>query len=227
MDNATVFDVGLPLVAPDLAAFLIVQMDVLSELAARLDDPDASDRWSRQADDMLARLIGGLWDGQRFHARRLPDALETDDSESVVPFLPMILGQRLPLEIRRRLVVALRDSGLITPHGVATEAPAGPLYQADGYWRGPIWAPITALVVDGLAACGEAELADELARRFVEMCRRSGFAENFEATTGRPLRDTGYTWTAETFFVMADRSRRGEDPFAARGRERSQTGGPS
>lgn len=224
MDNATVFDIGLPVTAPDLAALLILQMDVLADLARRRGDDGRSRAWRDRADAMLERLIERLWDGRRFIVPRVPDGHRTEDSRSVVPYLPMILGQRLPDTVRRTLVESFRDSGLVTPHGPATEAPDGPLYQADGYWRGPIWAPVTALVVDGLTACGEKALADELARGFVDTCRRSGFAENFEATTGRPLRDTGYTWSAATFLVLADRTRRGEDPFIARGRERAAAG---
>ena len=89
--------------------------------------------------------------------------------------------------------------------GPATESPSSPLYEPDGYWRGPVWAPTTLLLVDGLDACGEHELAADVARRFVETCRRSGFAENYDAHTGEPLRDPAYTWSASVFTVLAGR----------------------
>jgi hypothetical protein len=42
-----------------------------------------------------------------------------------------------------------------------------------------------------------------VARRFCETCRTSGFAENFDAITGAPLRDKAYTWTASVFLLLA------------------------
>ena len=56
--------------------------------------------------------------------------------------------------------------------------------------------------MDGLQACGDDGLARDVAGRYLELCLRSGFAENHEATTGRPLRDLAYTWSASTFLVL-------------------------
>ena len=86
---------------------------------------------------------------------------------------------------------------------LATESPASPLYKNDGYWRGPIWAPSTLLLYDGLRACGRADLARRVAERFCRMCAKSGFAENYDALTGEGLRDRAYTWTASVFLVLA------------------------
>jgi hypothetical protein len=203
LDNGTVYDVGLPVIGPDLAAFLILQMDVLADLADRLDKPSDAAAWRQRADAMLSQLIGRLWDGERFRAVRAGDYAVNASSESIVPFLPLVLGDRLPPDVRCKLVESFEQSGLLTDFGPATERPGGELYQADGYWRGPIWAPTTLLVVDGLRACGETELASRVARSFVRTCGASGFAENFEATTGRPLRDPAYSWTASVFLVLA------------------------
>jgi hypothetical protein len=61
------------------------------------------------------------------------------------------------------------------------------------------------ILVDGLRAAGEGELAGDIARRFCRLCEKSGFAENFDAVTGAPLRDRGYTWTSSVFLVLANR----------------------
>jgi glycogen debranching enzyme len=42
----------------------------------------------------------------------------------------------------------------MTPAGLATELPSSPHYEADGYWRGPVRAPATILVEDGLRRGG-------------------------------------------------------------------------
>jgi hypothetical protein len=36
------------------------------------------------------------------------------------------------------------------------------------------------------------------------MCETSGFAENFDALTGRGLRDRAYTWTASGYLLLAE-----------------------
>jgi putative isomerase len=112
------------------------------------------------------------------------------------------LGEKLPVEIRDTMVANLKNGGFITQWGLASESTNSPLYGIDSYWRGPIWAPSTMIVVDGLKACGEHDLAKDIARRFCDLCEAHGFAENFDAKTGQGHRDLGYTWTASVFLVL-------------------------
>jgi glycogen debranching enzyme len=200
-DNATVFDVGFPIKSPDLAAFLVIQMDVLAEVAQRLDKPDEAEAWRRRADHLLERMISLLWKGDRFITIRAFDGAITEHSDSLFNCLPIVLGQRLPPTIRLQLIRNIQR--YLTPYGLATEHVDSPLYEDDGYWRGPIWAPSTMLVVDGLRACGEAALAADIARRFCNMAKASGFPENYNARTGEPLRDRAYTWTSSVFLILA------------------------
>lgn len=202
-DNATVFDGGLPVEAPDLSAFLVIQMDVLAEIALQIGKTNASQRWKTRADELLEALLKHSWTGERFVAPRSGDH-HVVTSDSLITFLPIILGTRLPEEVRGKLVSGLLEEGrFLTAHGLATESPRSPLYQADGYWRGPIWAPSTMILVDGLAACGARDAAVEISRRFCDLCAREGFAENFDALTGQGLRDRAYTWTASVFLILA------------------------
>ena len=117
--------------------------------------------------------------------------------------LPILLGDRLPARLRAPLLADLESPAFRTEWGWATESPASPLYVPDGYWRGPIWAPSTMLLCDGLKACGRSDLATQAAESFCRMCARSGFAENFDALTGEGLRDRAYTWTAAVFLILA------------------------
>lgn len=200
-DNSTMFGQGVPLIAPDLAAYLILQMEALSELAAELGKAAASAKWARRADALYRDLMRELWRGDHFIARRLEDGARVE-SRSLIHWLPILLGERLPPEARDHLERGIR--GHLTEWGLATERPDSPRYHEDGYWQGPIWAPSTYLVVSGLRRCGFHELADEIAGRFRALCRRSGFAENFNALTGEPLRDPAYTWTASVFLLLSE-----------------------
>jgi glycogen debranching enzyme len=115
--------------------------------------------------------------------------------------MPIVLAGELPAQIRAALVQGIRAH--LTPHGLATELPTSPHYEPDGYWRGPIWAPATVLIEDGLRRSGSTVLADEISSRFRALCERSGFAENFDALTGAGLRDRAYTWTASAYLTLA------------------------
>ena len=125
------------------------------------------------------------------------------DTESLFLYLPLILGKRLPTDVRRELIQGLTRPGrFLTPFGLATESPESGDYTPDGYWRGPIWAPSTFVIIEGLAACGEIDLARDLSEKFCDLCAANGFAENFDALTGSGYRDRAYTWTASVFLVL-------------------------
>jgi glycogen debranching enzyme len=199
-DNATTFDRGRLLETADLAAFLVLQLDELSALATELGDDEGAEHWTRTADRMRDDLLATLWDGRRFLARNAVTG-ETTAGTSLLALMPIVLGAALPPEIQDQLVADLQAH--LTPHGLATEPVSSPHYTADGYWRGPIWAPATVLIEDGLRRAGRTELADDVSSRYRALCEKSGFAENFDAETGIGLRDRAYTWTAAAYLVLA------------------------
>jgi glycogen debranching enzyme len=203
-DNSTMFAEGVPLVAPDLAALLVVQTEVLSELASGLGKTSESEDWTRTSQGLQEGLME-LWNGSCFLPRRIHEGRELVPVEcrSLIPYIPIFLGDRLDAEIRKALAAGIE--AFITEYGVATEHPGSERYEPDGYWRGPIWAPSTVLIVYGLADSGYTEMAGTIARRFCNTCRRSGFAENFNALTGEGLRDRAYTWTSSAFQMLARR----------------------
>ena len=124
-------------------------------------------------------------------------------SESLLLFLPLLLGKRLPDDVLGHLVAGLKqERRFLTQYGLATESVNSPYYEPDGYWRGPIWAPSTMLIVDGLNAAGETLFAESLSRQYCDMVSRSGMAENFDALSGDGLRDRAYSWTSSVFLVL-------------------------
>jgi glycogen debranching enzyme len=202
-DNATPFQVGVPLESPDLCAYLALQMETLAMMAVQLGNMEEAESWQRRSEELLEMMLAHFWQGDHFVAMRSGDHLIAD-TESLLLYLPLILGKRLPQAVREELVAGLTRPGrFLTPYGLATESPGSGDYEADGYWRGPIWAPATMILVEGLADCGEMDLARDIARRFCDMAARHGMAENYNALTGEPLRDRAYTWTASVFLVLA------------------------
>ncbi|GAA2487687.1 amylo-alpha-1,6-glucosidase [Streptomyces longisporus] len=200
-DNATTFDPERVVVTADLAAFLVLQLHELADLAGELDDADAARRWAAAAEETQAALLDQLWTGERFVARRAAGG-DTWSSASLLDLMPIVLGEHLPGEISSALADHIKAH--LTPYGLATELTTSPHYLADGYWRGPIWAPATVLVEDGLRRAGHHRLADDVSARFRALCETHGFAENFDALTGTGLRDRAYTWTASSYLLLAE-----------------------
>ncbi|MDT8390725.1 MAG: trehalase family glycosidase [Lentisphaeria bacterium] len=202
-DNSTMFDQGVPLTAPDLAALLITQMDVLSGLAGQVGESEVTAQsWKTRANELQVALMDELWRGDHFVAISGCTGQEVE-SHSLIPWLPIILGERLPKDIRNSLKNGVASH--LTEWGLATEHVDSPKYNPDGYWTGPIWGPSTYLAVTGLDRCGFTELADEISNRFCKLCGMSGFAENYDALTGKGLCDLAYTWTASVFLLLAER----------------------
>jgi glycogen debranching enzyme len=196
-DNSTTFDVSRVIVSPDLAAFLLLQLHELHELAALLDEQ--APQWEVEAAEIETALFERLWTGERFIARDATTG-EPAPATSLLNSLPIVLGERLPVAVAA--ILAENIVGHLTQWGPATEPVTSAEYESDGYWRGPIWAPSTVLIEDGLRRAGHADLADRVSTGFRAACERSGFAENFDAVTGDGLRDRAYTWTASSYLTL-------------------------
>lgn len=200
-DNSTVFGGGVPVQSPDLPAFLALQSTTLARMADVLGRGAEAEQWRRQSAQTVRTMLERFWTGDRFVARRTltQDPIESD---SLLTFMPLVLGDGLPGAVADRCVERLLGGAYLTVNGLATEPTDSAHYVPDGYWRGPIWAPSTMLLVDGLRRAGHRGLADDIAGRFVRMCTHNGMAENFDAVTGAGLRDLSMTWTASVFLTL-------------------------
>ena len=198
-DNSTTFDFDRLIESPDLAGFLVVQFEVLAGIADELGNGDG-DSWRTERDLMRDALVGQLWNGADFVALGVLNRRQSKTS-SLLNLLPIVAGSQLGEAIATRL--AERIAVHLTDYGPATQLPDSDEYEDDGYWRGPIWAPSTILIEDGLRRSGFVALADQVSERFRALCEKSGFAENFDAVSGAGLRDRAYTWTASAYLLLA------------------------
>jgi glycogen debranching enzyme len=177
-------------------------MDVLSKIADQLGKPEESQQWKQRSDTLLKKLLQRFWMGHEFVSFNTIDGHEIR-SESLLLLMPVVLGHRLPQSVQTQLIESLRSRLQQSPFGLPSEPPSSPFYQADGYWRGPIWAPATMIIAEGLDDMGEHTLADALRKKFCLMAQHSGMAENFDAKTGAALRDPAYTWTSSVYLIFA------------------------
>jgi len=200
-DNASLFHEGMPVEAPDLASFLIRSYDILASFAEVLGEEKEAAFFKERAALMFERLMERLYDAEGFYGRVGKDAEKITNRSSLILRLPLLIGYRLDKGTLDRLVADLEEN-FETRFGLATESPSSPHYKENGYWLGPIWAPVTYLFVHSLKENGYRETADRLRKKFLDLTLEGGMAENFDPFTGKGLVDTSFTWTSSVFLQL-------------------------
>jgi glycogen debranching enzyme len=202
-DNSTVFAVRPPIKTPEISAYLVLQMETLAEFAKHLGKTDDAQSWLARAEQLTHNLLSHFWRKDHFVAVQLSEHADIE-SQSLLLYMPLLLGRRLPQEVREKMIARLKVPGeFLTPYGFATENLNSPLYRPRGYWRGPIWAAPTLILFDALMACGEFEFARDVRQRFVDLVDQNGFAENFDAQTSQGYHDFHFSWTAGIWLTLA------------------------
>jgi glycogen debranching enzyme len=207
-DNASVFHRGTPLCAPDLAAYLIRQMDALAELAGELGRTEEGLRWKARAGEMFTALTRRLHTPAGF-VSRLTRTGEAEGGSCLINLLPLLIHHRMD----RAAVDALvrRRLGFEGNYGLATEKRDSPHYRKGGYWLGPVWAPVTLLFVDALYTAGYTGAAARIAAKFRRLPSIGLMAENFDPDTGEGFDENAFAWTAGVYVVLEEYEKNGEE----------------
>ena len=209
-DDISFFQKGGPVAAPDLAAYLILAMDHLADLAGRLGRTYEAREWKRRAQEMLEKAVPYLFNGKTFDAR-IAKTGEWAESETLIGFVPLLLGRRLPKEIRETLAAALSKEGeWLTPWGLAGERLGSAHCRETGWSAGPILAPAQLLVILGLHFSGEDALAGEIARRYCRALIAENFPMVLNPKTGKDASEGRWgarypnrmPWTAVVFLIL-------------------------
>jgi putative isomerase len=79
-----------------------------------------------------------------------------------------------------------------------------PSIDKEDMWRGPVWAPLIYMLGEGLMACGENEMAKDVAEKFFNNVAKSGISEYFDPVTGEGIGDPGYSWTAAIYLEFVN-----------------------
>lgn len=204
LDDSPVFDAELPVASPDLAAYLIVQDDLLAARARSVGDTAEAVRHAARASRTLG-LLEGMWDEAGGYFRSsgagVPVAAET-----AVSLLPLLTG-RLPGRYVAGIVDALDDPDRFAAvWSVPTVARRDPDYSDERMWRGPVWVNINALLAEGLAVSGQPDRSRALIEETLRLVIHGGGPhEYFNPTTGEKARTatTAFGWSAALFIDLA------------------------
>lgn len=200
LDDSPIFDAQVPLASPDLAAYLVLQDDLLARWARETGRPDVADECAARADATTDRLLA-MWDGERFRAR---GARGTVACEAVTELMPLLTG-RLPRDVVDGVLRRL-DGHFAAPAGVPTVATDDPEFDPDRMWRGPSWVNTAALLALGLDASGEPRRARDVAERtLAAVIGAGGPFEYVNPLTGRPCprAASAFSWSAALFVDIA------------------------
>jgi hypothetical protein len=169
----------------------------LAEIARVLgDDPGPFEAWAeRTAEGVDAKL----WDvGEGSYVDYDVRAGERVPTQTAGAFSPLFAG--IPTKDRARQLKARLMASTVAVDGVGrvvtSVAPGDANFDPALYWRGPVWPMINWVVQAGLRRYGFTDEAEEIRDALLELVRREGFWEHYNAQTGRGQGTEQLSWTA-------------------------------
>ncbi len=202
-DDSSPFEHHTALETPDLPSYLVVLYDALGDLAEILGKPEARDDWRLKADSMTRRIIETFWNGERFVALT-NGTHEVVSTDSLLFYLPFVLGRRLPQEIIDKMTAdLLKEGDFLTPYGLCIERMESDFFRLSGMSRGWVLPPSNLLILTGMYDAGKTEEAKMIARRYCDACAKWGLSMLLDPLRGTP-NAFACSWAANTFLVLAD-----------------------
>ena len=87
-------------------------------------------------------------------------------------------------------------------YGVPSTRVGAPRFEAQRYWRGPVWQHMNLMFETGLRECGHVALAERVRASSLALFAASGFHEYYDPLTGVGLGGTTFSWTAATWLFL-------------------------
>ncbi|MDR0819032.1 MAG: hypothetical protein LBN43_05630, partial [Oscillospiraceae bacterium] len=163
--NSSFGALTFPLEAPDLYTFMILYSDALTKLADAAGN-GKSGEWSDISGRLLKSLLK-LWDGTSFTCKNALSG-EIFKSQSLLAYLPIALGKRLPSEIIDALSLDLADSDkFLSNYGFRSESKSSVYYDGAVSGRGAVDMSLQMLIIGGLFESGKTELAESAAKKLL------------------------------------------------------------
>lgn len=211
MDNAIRFD-GAVMVqngpnawsinqeSVDLNGYLALECTLLRKFSHLLHIRfDAPDYRNKVASYFFDPKIGFFCD------RRLTDRsfVEEPGCEGYIPLWTKLASKK---QFDRALTLLLDKRKFSTYIPFPTIAADNPKYDANGYWRGPIWLDQTYFAIKGLRNYGEVQKADEYTRQVFDrlqgLTSDAPIHENYGTHDGKTLQSSHFSWSAAHLLLL-------------------------
>ena len=178
LDDASIFSEGVPVISPDLQAYLALCMEVCGRMARIMGLEEEAERHFAESRDLIDRMIRTLWNGSQFTCiLTRTDRVLT--SRSICSYIPIILGKRLPQAIVDKMARDLADPNQFwTDHGFRSESLDSPLYDPSSpgpFALGMCMAISQLLMTVGLRDAGKKDLALRNAENWLGLSLEKGY----------------------------------------------------
>jgi hypothetical protein len=185
-DDASIFKDGFPARNPDIMSFIILCMEAVSCLARGCGRLAEAEDWKDRSARLLKTLIDEHWDGGKFVTYVGDKAVQ---SQSLVCYEPIMLGNRLPQHIIDKVAERLTEEGdFLSPIGLCGESLKSPLCDfGNRFILGRVVAPLQMICTVGLMNAGKKKEAALIARRFCDKVREKGVILGFAPFDYYPL----------------------------------------
>lgn len=205
LDDNSVFQISNVMETPDLSAFLALNYEALGDLAKILDkDQETIDEWYRLSKALIDKMIKTFWKDGRFIAL-VSGSHQEVRTESILYYLPIVLGKRLPQEIITKIAEDLGKEGdWLTNYGLASEKLTSEDFRLAGMACGPVLPPINLMIAYGLYDAGEEKLAKKIALRFCTSMKDGNFRLIIDPFRGTFGPGASGSWPACAYVALAD-----------------------
>jgi hypothetical protein len=205
LDDSPLWDKGMPVTAPDLNTYLVIQLESLARIAELIGEGEDATRFRQQAWAHSERIKTYLWDNERgifnalYHGQAIP---------TLTPFqlLPLWTGH-FSVEIMDRLIYHLTNPREFwVNYPLPTVSISDPKFDPLQMWRGPTWANIDYLFIEALQKIGRLDLAHQLRLKTLDlMLLHEDIYEYYHPLTGDhpPKAAPLFGWSAAIFIDLA------------------------
>ncbi len=146
--------------------------------------------------DRTSVAINSLWsaDSRCFLSRDLITG-DSLDQITTATVLPLFGG--LGSDIQAEAMIGLIDEWLdATNFGISSTHPDSNRYEAQRYWRGPVWLHINWMIATGASDYGYPAIEQRIHTTSVDCIKAAGFWEYFDASNGNGCGGDNFSWTA-------------------------------
>ena len=203
-DDCTLFIEHMQMASPDLPAYLVLLYEALGRLALLLDKPAEAAEWQAMSQTMLDKMLALMWDGEHF-CGLVPGTGERVLSRSLIHYIPVVLGDRLPPAVLDKLADDLLIEGkFLTPWGLAME-------ELDSDWfepsprsiaRGNIVPPGMLFICAGLLRSRRRDAGRLLAERYCTALMEQGMPFLIHPLAEGAFGPGGGSWPACVYTIL-------------------------
>lgn len=215
-EDGSYFRIGFPLASPDMNAYLALQEEALARLGRIIGKSEKVCRdWEKKSKDTIKKIIEMFWTDGGWTALNIITK-ERSKATGMPLFCALVLGKRLPQEIiDRSIEIIYSKPGADTPFGLASEMLDSPYFK-HGWCSGSIATPIQALMAIAFDACGRADLAGQVAKKYLGTMMDHGLYHIHDTFTGEmEYKNAGFKffneaelfnsgWTAGSYIFFAE-----------------------